>query len=68
MGRANKHERTLKEKDLALTEEVRALGLKENRSGCLLSTSLSLSLASTSWVDRVNLYGFNKNGIDPSSS
>jgi hypothetical protein len=40
----------------------------KNRSGDLLSTSLSLSLASTSWVDRVNLYGLNGKGIGPSSS
>jgi hypothetical protein len=39
-----------------------------NKSGDLLSTSLSLSLASTSRVDRVNLYGLNRNGIGLSSS
>jgi hypothetical protein len=40
----------------------------KNKSGDLLSTSLNLSLASTSWVDRVNLYGLNGKGIGPSSS
>jgi hypothetical protein len=39
-----------------------------SRSGCLLSTSLSLRLAGTSRVDRVDLYGLNRNGIGPSSS
>jgi hypothetical protein len=40
----------------------------KNRSGDLLSTSLSLSLASTSRVDCINLYGLNRNGIGLSSS
>jgi hypothetical protein len=40
----------------------------KNKSGDLLSTSLSLSLASTSRVDRVDLYGLNRNGIGLSSS
>jgi hypothetical protein len=40
----------------------------KNKSGDLLSTSLSLSLASTSWVDRVDLYSLNRNGIGLSSS
>jgi hypothetical protein len=39
-----------------------------NRSGDLLSTSLCLSLASTSQVDRVDLYNLNRNGIGLSSS
>jgi hypothetical protein len=33
---------------------------QRNASGDLLSTNLGLSLASTSWVDRVDLYGLNK--------
>jgi hypothetical protein len=40
----------------------------KNKSGDLLSTSLSLSLASTSRVDHVDLYGLNRNGIGLSSS
>jgi hypothetical protein len=32
----------------------------KNKSGDLLSTSLSLSLANTSQVDRVDLYGLNE--------
>ena len=44
------------------------LGPKGGRSGYLLSTSLSPSLASTSQADRVDLYGFKNNGLDSSSS
>jgi hypothetical protein len=40
----------------------------KNRSGDLLSTSSSLNLANTSRVDRVDLYGLNRNGIGSSSS
>jgi hypothetical protein len=40
----------------------------KNRSGDSLSTSLSLSLASTSRVDRVDLYSLNRNDIGLSSS
>jgi hypothetical protein len=39
--------------------DVRSLG-QRNASGDLLNTNLGLSLASTSWVDRVDLYGLNK--------
>jgi hypothetical protein len=58
---------TKRENDLALSVDVRSLGQK-NRSGCLLGTSLSLSLARTSRVDRVNLYDLNRNDIGLSSS
>jgi hypothetical protein len=58
---------TKRENNIALSADVRSLGQK-NWSGCLLSTSLSLSLASTSWVDRVDLYGLNRNGIGSSLS
>jgi hypothetical protein len=46
-------------------EDVRSLGLRENRSGRLLSITLSHSLASTSQAEHVNLYGFKINGLDP---
>jgi hypothetical protein len=42
--------------NLALSVDVRSLG-QRNASGDLLSTNLGLSLASTSQVDRVDLYG-----------
>jgi hypothetical protein len=45
--------------DLALSADARSLG-QINTSGDLLSTNLGLSLASTSQVDRVDLYGLNK--------
>jgi hypothetical protein len=45
--------------NLALSVDVRSLG-QRNASGDLLSTNLGLSLASTSWVIRVDLYGLNK--------
>jgi hypothetical protein len=46
-------------------EDVWSLGFRENRSGRLLSISLSHNLASTSQADHVNLYGFKINGLDP---
>jgi hypothetical protein len=70
---ATRHKRQLHRKntkrdnDLALLVDVRSLGQK-NRSGRLLSTSLSLSLADTSRVDHVDLYGLDRNGIGPSLS
>jgi hypothetical protein len=45
--------------DLVLSVDVQSLG-QGNASGDLLSTNLGLSLASTSWVDRVDLYGLIK--------
>ena len=45
-------------------EVVQSLGLKEIRSGRLLCTSLGHNLASTSWADRVDLYGSRINGLD----
>jgi hypothetical protein len=72
-GEATRHKKTTtskntkRENDLALSVDVRSLG-QRNTSGDLLSTSLSLSLASTSQVDHVNLYGLNGKGIGPSSS
>jgi hypothetical protein len=39
--------------------DVRSLG-QRNASGDFLSTNLGLSLASTSCVDRVDLYGLNE--------
>jgi hypothetical protein len=63
----NYTERMQKEERLSPLGGCPILGPK-NKSGDLLSTSLSLSLASTSWVDRVDLYGLNRNGIGLSSS
>jgi hypothetical protein len=57
-----------KGKDLALAEDYLILGPKKGRSGRLLSTSPSHSLANTSWVNRVDLYGFKNNGLDSISS
>jgi hypothetical protein len=58
---------TKKDNDLALSADVQSLGQK-NKSGYLLSTSSSHNLASTSWADHVDLYGFKFNGIDFNSS
>jgi hypothetical protein len=55
----NYTERTQKEERLSPLGGCPIPGPK-NRSGDLLSTYLSLSLASTSQVDRVDLYGLNK--------
>jgi hypothetical protein len=63
----NYTERMQKEERLSPLDGCPIPGPK-NRSGDSLSSSLSLSLASTSWVDRVDLYGLNKNDIGLSSS
>jgi hypothetical protein len=63
----NYTERTQKEERLSPLGGCPIPGPK-NRSGDSLSTSLSLSLASTSRVDRVDLYSLNRNGIGLSSS
>ena len=68
MGRANKHQKNTEGKGLSPHGGSPSLGLERNRSGCLLSTSLSHSLASTSQADRVDLYGFMNNGLDPNST
>jgi hypothetical protein len=60
-------ERTQGEDNLTLSTDIRSLGQK-NKGGPLVSTSLSLSLAYTFWVDRVNLYGLKINGTVLSSS
>ena len=59
-GRTTTLKEHQRENDLALSADVRSLGQKKQK--------WLFSLASTSRVDRVNLYGFNKNGIDPISS
>jgi hypothetical protein len=69
---ATRHRRTTLEEykkgnDLALSADVWSLG-QRNASGDLLSTNLGPSLASTSRVDRVDMYGLNRNGIGLSSS
>ena len=66
MGRANKHQKNTEGKGLSPREGSPSLGLERNKSGCVLSTSSSHSLASTSRADRVDLYGFTNNGLDPS--
>ena len=68
MGRANKHQKNTKGKGLSPRGGGLSLGLERNRSGCLLSTSSSHSLASTSRADRVDLYGLTNNGLEPSST
>ena len=65
--RETKHQKNTKGKGLSPRGGSLSLGLKRNSSGCLLSTSSSHSLASTSRADRVDLYGFTNNGVDPSS-
>jgi hypothetical protein len=58
----------MKERGLSPSGGFLSLGLEENRSGCVLSTSLSHSLASASQADRVDLYSFMNNGLDLSST
>ena len=67
-GRANKHQKNTKGKWLSPRGGSPRLGLERNKSGCLLSTSLSHSLASTSQADHVSLYDCSNNGLDPSST
>ena len=66
MGRVNKHQKNTEGKGLSPRGGSLSLRLERNKSGCLLSTSSSHSLASTSRADRVDLYGFTNNGLDPS--
>jgi hypothetical protein len=63
----NYTERAQKEERLSPLSGCLIPGPK-NRSGDLLSTSLCLNRASTSRVNRVDLYGLNRNGIGLSSS
>jgi hypothetical protein len=49
----------MQKNDLALSADVQSIG-QRNASDDLLSTNLGLSLASTSRVDRVDLYSLNK--------
>jgi hypothetical protein len=63
--RNNNTERTARGKQLSPLGGCPIPRPKGNGSGGSLRTSLSHSLASTSRADRVNLYGFKINGIDP---